>query len=103
MQGYAYTNNVANALRGQISEVQRSSNQGTAAAVAMLTSIKTPTPGKSAVSLGGGYYGGQAGVALSASHRSRDSRWHSAAAIGVPVTISNGQNIAAGGSVGFEF
>lgn len=102
-QANNYTNARANQLNGRIDAVQKSANQGVAAAVAMLSTIRTPSPGKSTINLGGGYYGGQAAAAVSMAHRSRDSRLQATMALGIPVSIVNGANLAAAIGLGFEF
>ncbi|MDP3508452.1 MAG: YadA-like family protein [Candidatus Melainabacteria bacterium] len=102
-QSISYTDARANQLNDRINAVQKSANQGIAAAVAMLSTIRTPSPGKSTINLGGGYYGGQAAAALSMAHRSRDSRLQATMALGIPVSIANGANLAAAIGLGFEF
>lgn len=96
-------NGVSGQLRHDLNDVRKGANQGVAAVAAMLTCVRTPSPGKSTISVGGGYYGGQAGMALAMAHRSRDSRWQAVASLGVPASMVSGQNIAAAGGVGFEF
>lgn len=98
-----YTTAVCDQLNSRINYVQKGANQGVAAAVAMLSTIRTPSPGKSTINLGGGYYGRQAATALSLAHRSRNSKWQGTAAIGIPASIVSGANIAASGAIGFEF
>jgi len=102
-QSLNYTNAVGRNLQRDINNVQRGANQGVAAAVAMLTTIRIPDPGKSTVNIGGGYYGGQAAAAFSMAHRSRGGKLQAVMAIGVPVSITSGQNIAAGGAIGWQF
>lgn len=102
-QSISYTDAKADQLNGRINAVQKSANQGVAAAVAMLSTIRTPSPGKSTINLGGGYYGGQAAAALSMAHRSRDSRLQATMALGIPISIVNGANLAAAIGLGFEF
>jgi hypothetical protein len=90
-------------LRTRINDVQHGANQGVAAAAAMLTTIRTPDPGKSTISVGGGYYGGQAASAVSLAHRSRSGKLQAVAALGIPTSMVTGANIAASGAIGWQF
>lgn len=90
-------------MRGDMNEIKRGANQGVAAATAMLTAIRTPDPGKSTISLGGGYYGGQAATALALAHRDRSGRFQATAALGVPASMVTGANIAAAGAISWQF
>ncbi len=83
--------------------IERGANQGVAAVAAMMTAIRTPDPGKSTVSIGGGHYGSQAGVALALAHRSRSSRWQSVSSMAMPASIVSGANIVAAAGIGFQF
>ncbi len=102
-QSIGYTDIRTRQLKDQINTVQKGANQGVAAAVAMLSTIRTPSPGKSTINLGGGYYGGQSAAALSFAHRSRSSKWQGAMALGVPMSMVSGANVAAAAGIGYEF
>jgi len=106
-QSINYTNAVASQMQQQwnsrMTRIERSASQGVAAVAAMLTAMRTPDPGKTTISLGGGYYGGQAATALTMAHRNRSGRLQAVAAIGIPVSMVSGQNIAAAGAIGWQF
>jgi trimeric autotransporter adhesin len=95
--------NVESRLNGRINEIRSGANQGVAAAAAMMTTARTPDPGKSTISVGGGYYGGQAASAVSMAHRSRSGKLQAVASVGVPVSMVSGSNIAAAGAIGWQF
>jgi autotransporter adhesin len=90
-------------IRNDMKDIKRGANQGVAAATAMLTAIRTPDPGKTTISLGGGYYGGQAATALAMAHRNRSGRFQATASVGVPVSIVSGANIAAAAAISWQF
>ena len=90
-------------IRHDLRETQKGAYQGIAAVVALVGCAHTPREGKSTVNFGAGYYGSQAAVAASAAHRSRNGRFIYSGMIGVPVTMVDGANIAAGGGIGFDF
>ena len=103
IQTQLQTGAVRQDLDRRINNTLRSGNQGSAAVAAMVSAIRTPSPGKSVIGIAGGYYGGQAGIAAGLAHRSRDSKWHSTAVVAAPATMVSGANLAASAGVGFEF
>jgi trimeric autotransporter adhesin len=102
-QSVSYTNATAFGLRTEMKRIKQGANQGVAAVSAMMMAMRTPSPGKSSVGIAGGYYGGQAGVAVATAHRSRSGKWQAQAGLGIPTTIVDGENLAAAGGVTYEF
>lgn len=98
-----YITQLNSQMQREVDLVRRGTNQGVAAATAMLTAIRIPDAGKSTINVGGGYYGGQAATALTMAHRSRGRKMQVVAAIGVPMRMVSGGNIAAAGAIGWQF
>jgi autotransporter adhesin len=87
----------------QLNQVSANAYRGIASIAAMALSMRTPPPGKSAISVGTGYYYGNTGMAVTYSRTSKSGKMQSVFSVAPAVSGNNGSNVAAGAGVSYVF